>query len=191
MRRPDGVGESVTLRRDQRVYRGQLRTRAVCRGRLAKRAGTIAIAIRVTRTIEREMLSGRETIITGVGGQLRIRSAAGACPRGRGLGHVVTVAARRVDVPQRLQPDFRASPRRPSVAAGTNIVRFTDDSRPQGDPVAWSWEFGDPASGSSNRASGPSVTHLFASTGSYKVTLRIADGLGQVASRTKTFVVAP
>jgi hypothetical protein len=190
IRRPDGNYDFVTLRNDQGVYRGRLRTRAVCRGRLAARSGTISLAIRVTRTVKREMLSGRETIVTGVGGELRIRSAAGACPRRRSLGRLVRVTAPRVDVPELPRPDFRTLPARPSMAAGTNIVRFTDDSSPS-DVVAWSWDFGDPASGSANRASGPSVTHLFAAAGSYRVTLRIADRLGQVASRAKSIVVSP
>lgn len=190
-RRPDGVTENVTLQRDQDVYRGRLRTRALCRGRLAKRSGTIAFAIRVTRTVQREMLSGRETIVTGVGGELRIRPATGVCPRGRGLGGRVSVTARRVDLPAQQQPDFRMSPSAPSIAAGSTIVRFTDDSTPAGDAATWSWDFGDPASGSSNRASGPSVTHLFAAAGTYRVTLRISDSFGQVASRTKSIVVAP
>jgi hypothetical protein len=190
-RRSDGVTETVTLTRDRGAYRGRLRTRAVCRGRLAKSTGSLSIAIRVTRTVQRRMRTGRETIIQEVAGELRVRSAAGACQAGRALGRVVRVVAKRIDLPAAPRAGFRLTPSGSSIGAGTNIVRFTDNSRPAEDIRTWSWSFGDPASGSANQATGPSVEHTFATAGSYRVTLTISDGFGQVASASKTVVVHP
>jgi hypothetical protein len=163
MQRTDGRFDAVTLRRDgQGVYRGRVRTRSVCRGRLAKQAGTISIAIRVTRTVRRNMLSGRETIITEVGGGLRIESRTGVCPRLRHMGKRVEVGADRVDLPEPLHADFQALPPGPSVSARTNTLQFSDVSSPQEVLTDWRWDFGDPASGSANRASERNATHTYA-----------------------------
>lgn len=191
MQRPGGGNDAVTLRRREGVYRGRLRTRAVCRGRLAKRAGTIAIALRVTGTVRRNMVSGRETIVTEVGGDLRLQTPPGVCPRLRHMGRRVRVTADRLDLPQALLPDFTALPPGPSVGAGTNTVQFMDSSSPAEDIVVRTWDFGDPASGSANRATGLAVTHKYASAGSYRVTLTVADSFGQVASVDGPLVVLP
>lgn len=189
MRRADGDYDNATLQRDGDVYRGRVTTRALCRGRLSRRSGTLSIAIRVTGTTTRELTSGRETIITGLGGELRIRSA--SCPAGRGLGRVVRVSARRVDLPGRLRPNFKVSRPSPSISAGTTVVRFTDQSPTNNDIRTWHWSFGDPASGSNNRATGPSVVHEFMTVGTYRIELRVTDSYLQVATVSKSLVVSP
>jgi hypothetical protein len=192
MERPDKRFDAVTLRRDGGVYRGRLRTRGLCRGRLAKRAGTISVALRVTRTVRRDMVSGRETIITDVGGELRITSELGACPPRRHMGRRARVTADRIDLPEALLPDFHTAPAAPSVSGRTNTVQFADASAPPDQLVAWQWNFGDPASGAANTASGRTVSHTFTRAGTYRIVLTIADSWGQVASLTgPPFTVLP
>lgn len=41
--------------------------------------------------------------------------------------------------------------------------------------VSWEWDFGDPASGINNTASGQNASHIFNTAGSYTVTLRVRD----------------
>jgi PKD repeat protein len=60
-------------------------------------------------------------------------------------------------------------------------VTFTDQS--EGEPASWSWDFGD-----GGTATGPSVSHAFATGGDFVVKLTIGRG-GKAASATKTFKV--
>ncbi len=57
-------------------------------------------------------------------------------------------------------------------------VSFTDSST--GAPFAWSWNFGDPASGAANTSSDRNPAHTFSSSGTYTVVLSAgnADGTG-------------
>jgi PKD domain-containing protein len=191
MQRSDDRYDLVALRRRARAYRGRVRTRSLCRGRLATRAGTISVALRVIRTVKRDMVSGRETIVTGIGGDLRVHSGRGVCPRGRHMGRAVRVNADRIDLPEAPLADFEVMPGEPSVAAGTNTVQFTDISSPAEDLVSRGWDFGDPAAGSANRASGPSVAHTYASPGNYRATLTVVDRFDQVASAVRPIDVLP
>jgi hypothetical protein len=73
----------------------------------------------------------------------------------------------------------------------TLSVSFTDRSSPgrTGAPiVAWSWNFGDPAS-ASNTASTLNATHHYAAHGTYTVTLQVLDGDGQLASSTAQITI--
>lgn len=191
MERSDGQFDTVTLRRNEGIYRGRVRTRSLCRGRLATRTGTISVAIRVTRTVRRDMLSGRETIIAEVGGGLRVESATGVCPRLRHMGKRVEVGADRVDLPEPLHADFEALPPGPSVSARTNTLQFSDVTSPQEVLTAWNWDFGDPASGSANRAGGHSATHTYARAGTYQVRMTVMDRFGQIASISQPLTVLP
>jgi PKD repeat protein len=55
-------------------------------------------------------------------------------------------------------------------------VNFTDQST--NSPTAWSWTFGDPASGSANTSTLRNPSHTFAAAGSYDVTLTPSNGSG-------------
>jgi PKD repeat protein/type II secretory pathway pseudopilin PulG len=59
-------------------------------------------------------------------------------------------------------------------------------SRPVGGITSYSWELGDPAE---TTASGPSISHTYATSGSYAVTLTVTDTTGAVGS--KTVIVNP
>jgi PKD repeat protein len=55
-------------------------------------------------------------------------------------------------------------------------VNFTDTST--GSPTSWTWNFGDPASGSSNIATLQSPTHTFQAAGTYNVSLLASNASG-------------
>jgi len=83
---------------------------------------------------------------------------------------------------------FVSSPGSPNAG---QVVQFTDNSTPVSGRtnMAWDWNFGDPASGASNTASGKSVTHTFATAGAYTVVLTVTDDLGQKSSATASITV--
>ena len=66
---------------------------------------------------------------------------------------------------------FRAEPIRFSSATRNSALRYR-------------WDFGDPATGLANAASGPDALHTFSDPGTYSITLRVFDGGAQIASRT-------
>jgi len=77
---------------------------------------------------------------------------------------------------------FHFSPSGPVM--GSN-VSFTDTST--GAPTAWVWNFGDPASGSSNTSSLQNPTHAFLAAGTYTVTLTASNAGGSnTASKSVT-----
>lgn len=63
-----------------------------------------------------------------------------------------------------------------SVSLLDPVVVFTDLSI--GNPVTWSWNFGDTASGVNNTSSLQHPTHVFSDTGTYCIQLIIADASG-------------
>jgi hypothetical protein len=191
MLRSDGRYDAVTLRRDTGVYRGRVRTRALCRGPLATRSGTISVALHVTETVRRNMVTGRETIITGVGADLTVASAAGVCPPRRHIGHVIQVSAGRIDLPAALDVNFHVLTAVPSVTAHTNAVQFSDISQPAEALVARRWDFGDPASGTANRATERDVTHTYARAGNYTAKITVVDRFGQIGSASGAVTVLP
>jgi len=191
LQRPDGTFDGVTVRRNSAgTYTGRLRTRAICRGRVAKRSGTISLRRRVTDRERRDLISGRATLISGVGGSLTVESPPRVCPPNRHLGRRVKVTAERTDLPQRLLLDFHSLPTAPRIGNNTNTVQFTDASAPEDDIRLRGWNFGDPSSGS-NVGDGKVVTHRYARAGTYTVTLVVMDRWRQVASLSSQITVAP
>jgi PKD repeat protein/subtilisin family serine protease len=57
------------------------------------------------------------------------------------------------------------------------LTVFNDLS--SGTPTSWLWNFGDPSSGSDNTSTDQNPNHLFASPGTYTITLTIGDGTSE------------
>ncbi len=87
--------------------------------------------------------------------------------------------------PTPIAADFRFAPAQPTVG---EAVRFTDVS--SGNPTSWSWDFGDPGSGSSNRSTEPDPSHVFEGVGIHTVTLTVRDG-SAASSTSRQVVVMP
>jgi hypothetical protein len=62
----------------------------------------------------------------------------------------------------------------------TGNASFTDTSRPSNNvPItAWTWNFGDPASGAANTSSAQNPSHRYTTPGTYTVTLTVTDANG-------------
>ncbi len=74
----------------------------------------------------------------------------------------------------------------PGAPASGTPVAFTDTS--SGGPTAWTWTFGDPASGASNTSFDRNPSHTFSAPGTYTVTLAAGSGTG-TGTTTKTVTV--
>jgi PKD repeat protein len=75
----------------------------------------------------------------------------------------------------------------PSGGGAPLDVTFTDQST--NSPTAWSWNFGDPDSGSANSSSLRNPSHTFASIGSFDVTLTPSNAFGSGTPVTHTITV--
>jgi PKD repeat protein len=75
----------------------------------------------------------------------------------------------------------------PAAPTSGSPVTFTDSST--GAPTAWTWNFGDAASGSNNTATSQNASHAFSAPGTYSVTLAAANASG-TGTTSKSVVVA-
>ena len=75
-----------------------------------------------------------------------------------------------------------------SGVAGNDLIQFdgSASSDPDGDPLTYSWDFGD-----GNTTSGVTPTHTYASAGNYAVTLIVNDGSVDSAPSTTTAEISP
>ncbi len=80
---------------------------------------------------------------------------------------------------------FSFSPSGPVI--GTSVA-FTDKST--GTPTSWSWDFGDPASGTSNTSTLQNPTHTYQSAGAFTVTLTATNAAGSNATTQSVTVSA-
>ena len=79
---------------------------------------------------------------------------------------------------------FTFSPGNP-VLMGATVVQFSaNGADPNGDPLSYSWNFGD-----GSTASGQNVSHVFASAGTLNVVLTVADSRGAQTTTQNSTVV--
>ncbi|HYG74935.1 MAG TPA: DUF5060 domain-containing protein [Planctomycetota bacterium] len=98
-------------------------------------------------------------------------------------GQSLTVSFSVVDPPV-LTSGLSASPN-PAVV-GQSVVFSAAASDPNGDALAYTWAFGDGASGT-----GPSTTHVYTTSGTYTATVTVSDGKGGSTIATAAVVVSP
>jgi PKD repeat protein len=78
------------------------------------------------------------------------------------------------------------------TACSGSFTSFTDLSTPNAASILrWEWNFGDGTQTIVNYPNPPSVTHLYAGSGSYQVTLTVHNSNGCINAYTKTVVVLP
>jgi PKD repeat protein len=92
-----------------------------------------------------------------------------------------------VVVQQQAGPPVASFTFTPSAPVMGTTVTFTDTST--GSPTSWAWNFGDPASGSSNTSTLQNPTHVFAAAGTYTVT-ETATNAGGSNTATKSVTVS-
>ena len=105
--------------------------------------------------------------------------------------HLSAPAEVRADIPGNVAPQagFSVSPQ-PAIAG--NSVTFTDTSTdPENAISSWSWNFGDPSSGSANNSTAQSPIHTYATEGAYEATLKITDAGGLTSEASFIVEVAP
>lgn len=76
---------------------------------------------------------------------------------------------------------------------GTTIVDCdgSSSSDPEdGEVAGYSWDFGDPASGSENTSSASFERHNYTGPGTYTITLTVTDDAGSTASTSRTVTVS-
>ncbi|MEE4255825.1 MAG: PKD domain-containing protein [Bacteroidales bacterium] len=73
-----------------------------------------------------------------------------------------------------------------------NLIQFLDQSQGLGvDIQAWSWNFGDPASGTNNTSNLQNPYHLFSSSGTYNVFLEVMNSNGCYDTISKNINIYP
>jgi len=85
--------------------------------------------------------------------------------------------------------DFSFSPNSPNVGDTVQFDAEAVRAAPGHTIVQYSWNFGDPASGASNSASGSVVTHAFSAAATYNVVLTVRDDADQKTTITKAVAV--
>ncbi|MDP4281529.1 MAG: C25 family cysteine peptidase, partial [Bacteroidota bacterium] len=86
-------------------------------------------------------------------------------------------------------PDFSVE----TACAGIPAT-FTDQSNPNGGTLtSWAWDFGDPASGSSNTSTEQNPVHAFSAAGTYNVLLQIVNNnlCGNTVSKSVAVMTIP
>jgi gliding motility-associated-like protein len=83
------------------------------------------------------------------------------------------------------RPDF-STPPNSCLPSATVAFNSAVSSIPDGSQASFTylWDFGDPASGALNTASGSSPSHIYNSVGPFNVNLQITSGAGCVANKT-------
>jgi gliding motility-associated-like protein len=76
----------------------------------------------------------------------------------------------------------------PFVCLPNNVATFQNQSSiPNGAPLNYTWNFGDPASGAANTSTATNGTHVYPDSANYIITLNVVSAQGCTAQTTNTF----
>jgi PKD repeat protein len=157
-----------------------------CAGQVVPHGGraTEKITVRVTRTV----VVGTTPVATVIKATYDNPSRANLTKCPGGIGHDAAAYHGTLTTPTPGPPTAAFAV---STDPTTPSATFTDQSSQgaTGAPiVAWSWNFGDPAS-ASNTSSARSPTYIYSTHGTYTVTLQVRDEDGQIATATQQLTV--
>ena len=179
----------VTLKRhrpDLYVGTGHFWIALKCNGQVVQHGGqaTEKITVRVTRT----QVIGGAPVATGLKATYQNPSRVNLTKCPGGIGHDAATYTG-------TQTSSLVRPPTAAFTVGTDPstarASFNDGSSPGATGasiVAWSWNFGDPAS-ASNTSSARNATHQYSAHGTYTVTLQVRDADGQLATTTQPVTV--
>jgi hypothetical protein len=174
-RLPGGGRPRVAFTRAGRIYTGTARTRLRCA------SGRVPAQLTDRFQISRRVRRAGRRLAANLSGKARIRGTCG----GTAAELVVRWTAERSDLPEPPTPSFSSGPDPVSLTTDGGVVTFVDSSTDDldgGRIVRWEWDFGDPASGAANTASGEQVTHTYTAPGTFTVKLTVTDDDGLSAS---------
>ena len=193
VRRTRGHGRRLGLALYRRgdgswVGRGSFYVALSCRGRIDRHGAlapyTIRLRVAATRTVG-GIRFARRVRATYVN---RTRIDRTGCAMGPSYDAARYSGRLRGGLPSPPQPAFTAA------VGADGVVSFSDESRPGLGPgrriLAWSWNFGDPASGPANTSALRAPTHQFTAPASYAVSLTAIDHAGLRATVAQTIVIA-
>jgi PKD repeat protein len=122
----------------------------------------------ITFTVTAARRVGGHRLASRVAGRVLGRAPKGSCQLTSGRA-TDRLTGRRIDLPSPPSAAFSIVP--VDLTAGATGY-FTDESSDDGEVVSQIWDFGDPASGTANTASGPYPSHSYAAPETYRVTSR-------------------
>ena len=181
-RLPGGARATVryTRRASGGAHKGAAVTRLRCAG--GRRVdGDLVERFFVSRAVTR----GGRRLAANLSGRARIGGACAGAP----AQLVVNWTAERTDLPERPTAGFTLGPDPVSLTLDGGVVGFTDTSADDldgGEIVARSWDFGDGTTGE-----GRTVSHRYASVGTFRVRLTVTDDDGLRASVSDVVTVEP
>ena len=183
-RLPGGGRPIVAFTREDRTYSGEATTRLRCPGGRVR--ARVEDRFQITRRVRR---AGRR-LAANLGGRATITGSCG----GRESRLVVRWSAERSDLPEPPTPSFSSGPDPVSLSVDGGVATFEDTSADDidgGTIVSWEWDFGDPASGAANTASGREASHRYAAVGTFTVSLTVTDDDGLSATVRDVVNVEP
>ena len=136
-------------------------------------------------SVSRAVTRAGRRLAANLSGRARITGTCGGAP----AQLVVDWTAERTDLPERPTAGFTLGPDPVSLTLDGGVVEFADTSADDldgGEIVAWSWDFGDGTTGE-----GRTVTHRYASVGTFRVKLTVTDDDGLTASVADVVTVEP
>jgi hypothetical protein len=152
-----------------RLAKGQFPDRVVRVFEAARKGKTDSVMKRPTGAPKKAGI-GTGAILAIAGGVLAAGGTAAAVSGGGGTQNGSPVVG-----------PVSASPSGPALVAATAVVLSVSATDPDGDTLAYNWNFGDGGS-----ASGQTVTHVFNSQGTFTVQVTVADGNGGSAISSTT-----
>ena len=183
-RLPGGGRPLVAFTRAGRTYSGTARTRLRCAGGRVR--AELTDRFQITRRVRR----GERRLAANLGGKAVITGTCG----GSAARLVVRWSAVRADLPEPPTPAFSSGPDPVSLSIDGGLATFTDSSTDDldgGRIVSREWDFGDPASGAANLASGIEVAHRYSTVGTFTVKLTVTDDDGLQAIVRDVLSVEP